>query len=354
MTRLPPLAIFVAGFALAVIMQITVVASFGGLGALLQVGEDSLTTPFIQAELGEVPTFPALGHDGQSSYIIARQPFGGDAAELLERPGFRYRRWLYPALAGGVGTLAPRATVIGLAFWSAFGFGLSAAGLVLLAETYRVRTRLVALGIFLNVGLMLSTMISTSDALGMGFSLMALTAYRKRRPVVAIALLVAATVTKEQFFIFGIAMAIDAVMSGRRKEGGFIFFVPLGVLVAITILLGSVFGGSGGVGSNVTWPFSGIVSAASGWFDLTPFSRQAAYATLVGMTALIPIALWARDRLIVLMSAGWVAGGILAGEVVWRKGTDAIRVVGAIWPLLALAIAVGIVRSRAKVKTLPG
>lgn len=55
-----------------------------------------------------------------------------------------------------------------------------------------------------------------------------------------------------------------------------------------------------------------------------------------------PSAIWSRQRLIILMSAGWFAGAVLGGEVVWRKGTDSLRVFAALWPLMALAAIVAV------------
>lgn len=341
---LRPLDIFIGGFILAVLLQGWVMYEYGGPAAIIQVGDDSEVARFIEAELGPVPRFPALGHDGQAFYVIARQPFGGPVILELDAPAYRFGRWLYPALAGGLGLFGPRTTMFGLAFWSAFGFGLSAAGTVMIGVTYGIRSRLVALGAFLNPGLMLAAVMSVADSLGLGLSLMAVAACRKEKLGVCVGLLTLAVLTKEQFIIFAIAIALNALLSGRWGRALWLIGVPLIAILAFTGFLTVVFGGTGGVGHIVGPPLSGIVEAASGWAGQSSGLRRAAYLVLVGLPVLLAVALWSKDRLILLMSAGWVAGGLLLGEVVWRKGTDAIRVLAAVWPLLALAVAVGVVR----------
>lgn len=347
MVGLRPWTIFLGGLVLAGIFQMFVTRAFGDSAAMLQVGESSSVAPFIKSELGDdIPIFPDFGHDGQAAYVIARQPFGGEAGEALGAPAFRYRRWLYPALGGVMGTLSPRATIVGLAIWSAIGFGLAAAALVVIGETYGVRSRLLALAVYLNVGLILSTVISTPDSLGLGLSLAGVAAYRKGHRALAVLLLAAAVLTKEQFLIFAIAVAIDAWIGGQRRAALIYLLVPFGVLVVVSLIVVSAFGGSGGLGSNVTAPFFGIVEASHGWSSAYVVSRRASYLSLFGLAAIGPVALWSRQRLIILMSAGWFAGAVLGGEVVWRKGTDSLRVYAAIWSLMALAAAVAVREQR--------
>lgn len=342
-----PWAMFLGGLILASVFQMVVVSAFGDPAALLQVGEDGLARSFIESELGhDIPIVPDLGHDGQSAYVIARQPFGGEDSDVLGSPGFRYRRWLYPALAGGFGTFSPRATVFGLAAWAAIGFGLSAAALAMIGETYGVRSSLLVLGVYMNIGLALSVVIVTSDALGLGLALAGVAAYRKDRRALALGLLVAATLTKEQFLIFAIAVAVDAWLGGDRRGALRYVGVPALVLVLATALAAAAFGGGGGLNSNVSLPFTGLIEAWPDWRSQYVVLRRSSYLTLLGLAAVGPLAVWTGERLILLMSFGWVAGAVLAAEPIWREGTDTIRVFAAFWPLIALSVAIGLGRAR--------
>jgi hypothetical protein len=346
MVGVRPWAIFLGGVVLAAIFQLVVTSTFGDSAAMLQVGQKSYARPFIEAELGDdIPTFPDFGHDGQLSYIVARRPFGGEGIDVLESAAFRYRRWLYPALAGGFGTFSPRGTVLGLAVWAAIGFGLAAAALVVIGETYGVRSRLLALGVYLNIGLILSTMIVTSDALGMGLALTGVAAYRKDHRLLAVGLLAAASLTKEQFLVFSIAVAIDAWMAGDRKSAVGFLLLPLGVIAGASVLAVRAFGGSGGLNSNITAPLAGILDASDGWASAYVTLRRGTYLTLIGLVLVGPLAVWTRERLIILLSVGWMAGALLAAELVWREGTDSLRVFASFWPLIALSIAIGFGRS---------
>lgn len=344
--RVQCLIVFIIGLLVAVALQVGVSRMFGDAAAMIQVGVESSVESLIKSELGpDIPTFPNMGHDGQSSYVIARHPFGGEGSDQLGSPAFRYRRWVYPALSGAFGVLGPRATLVGLALLASIGFGLAAAAMFVIMSVYGVRSPVPLLAVYLNPGLMLSVVLLTPDALGMGFSLAAVAAYLKRRPAWAVALMVLAVATKEQFILFGLAMAVDAWFRKRRTEAGCLAGLPVVGLAVLSLATTAAFGGSGSLGSNVGLPLAGLMEASAGWVREAPVVRSAAYFTLAGLVLLAPLALWSRDRLIVLMAAGWFAGGLLAGEVVWRKGTDIIRVEAAIWPLIALALAVSVVRS---------
>ena len=61
-----------------------------------------------------------IGYDGQWSYAIARDPVG--AAAVLDQPGYRYRRILYPLLVRAV-SLGQE----GLIPWAMIGLNLAAA-----------------------------------------------------------------------------------------------------------------------------------------------------------------------------------------------------------------------------------
>ena len=83
--------VLVAGFALRSQLR----AVDGELAFVLRVGHESSTRPFIEEELGPVPLTEGLGHDGQYSDLIARDPLGLDGLpDLADDGAYRYRRAL--------------------------------------------------------------------------------------------------------------------------------------------------------------------------------------------------------------------------------------------------------------------
>ncbi|MGH9168974.1 MAG: hypothetical protein ACRD02_14220, partial [Acidimicrobiia bacterium] len=81
------LAWFVVGALMGAFVQWSQVRELGDgdVAALLSVGANSDTRRYFEDELGSVPLVPGGGHDGQSSYIVARDPWAtGDAWRDLD------------------------------------------------------------------------------------------------------------------------------------------------------------------------------------------------------------------------------------------------------------------------------
>src|SRR5690242_11704708 len=107
-SRLSLLGWFLAGCGLVLALQTFFVRQHGGDWAvLLHVGADKPHRAFIEEELGPIVCPDALGHDGQVNYLIARNPFYRHDSRAIvneyDAPPYRYRRILYPLLAGGFG-----------------------------------------------------------------------------------------------------------------------------------------------------------------------------------------------------------------------------------------------------------
>lgn len=340
--QLQPWQVFAAGVFIALSMQVAVAVNNGGVAALIRVGEDYPARAFIEEELGEIPLFPSDGHDGQASYVVARQPFGGDATPLLDVPAHRYLRWLYPALSGGFGVLPPLATVFGLAIWAAIGFGLAGLALAFIRDWDKELPRFIVLGVFLNVGLWLSVILSTPDALGLGLSLMAVATYKRRSHWMTVALLVSAVITKEQFLVFAIALGLDAWLAGDRWQGIRYAVVPGLGLGAVLLAARTLPVGSGIPAANLAWPFAGFHEAFSDLLTTSLTNRFFVVLTLVGVFGALAVALWSRDRLMILLAVGWMAVAALAGPAIWVLGNNALRVLAAVWPLMTLAAGIAV------------
>jgi hypothetical protein len=203
-----------AAVALASLWPLAWGRSNGGVASLVGVGVDGLTRPLIDDELPEAVIFPGTGHDGQQFYAIARHPFEPRAArDLLDSPAYRYRRILFPAVAGVLAPSGGRSLVIAM-------LGVSMIGVVLAAWAL---SRLpgspvwlpVVVGMTPGVGVSLS--LSLADALATGLALAAVAASTSRRWGWMTAALIGAVLTRETLILVAVGLAFAPGMTRRWR-----------------------------------------------------------------------------------------------------------------------------------------
>ncbi|MFQ5968589.1 MAG: hypothetical protein ACE5MI_13430 [Acidimicrobiia bacterium] len=339
---------FVIGVIVAVALQVIQMRSLGGDNtALLAVGSDSLLRPMITAELGEVHLVEGFGHDGQMSYLVARDPWR-ELGLSLDHAGYRYRRILFPLLAGGFGLLGPRATVWGLQLWAVVGLGLAAAGLAGLAVVLRLPTWVVA-GVLANPGVWLSVQLLTPDVLALGLTLTGLLLCLKNRWLAGAAALAAAALTKDQYLVSALGLAGWLWWSVRdRKRAVIVAAVPAGLLGAWSWSLGPVEGMS--VRGTLTLPGVGLLSSIGVW------ARDGARGVVFGLLAAVGLvygavnAVLARGSLYAWLTLPWIGLGLLSSTWVWDHGNNALRVFAPVWVFGTLSLGV-FSASRARIRS---
>jgi hypothetical protein len=331
---------FVAGLVMAAFLQVVQARALGGgPDALLSVGADSALRPIIEDQLGPVVVTEGVGHDGQTAFVVATDPLGrGPGAEALDHAGFRYRRILYPALAGGFGVFAPGVTVVGLAVIGALGFALGVAAVADVAVRMRGWDRL-ALAAMLAPGLWLSVRLSTVDALAVGLMLVALALWDRNAVPPAALVMAASVLTKEQMLVTAVALAAYALWRGRARDALIMVGAPVLALVvwsaAVSVLVGDGFAARG----NLALPFLGIADAAATW-PSTPMSDRILVAiTLTSLVVGAGAAWWARATAFGWVLGVWILLAVVGSTWVWDFGNNAARVYVAVIPLTALAVA---------------
>src|SRR5688500_11975597 len=90
--------------AVAMLVAVVVLAlSQGGPAYFIQLGDASRALPFARDVLGRgVPTPPAAGHDGESFWLLSRDPLlreGEPLAARFDRPTYRAQRIGFPLAA---------------------------------------------------------------------------------------------------------------------------------------------------------------------------------------------------------------------------------------------------------------
>jgi hypothetical protein len=295
----------------------------GRWAGLLAVGETSRLAPMITAQLDDVPLWEGIGHDGQISFAVARDPFGSSVPAALDDPGYRYRRILYPLLASLGGALGPGPTLVGLVTWGAIGLGLGAAGMSLMADSWALPVWLPSL-LLLNPGTWLGVQMLTTDPLALGLAALGIALVQRSTWIAGSVLLALSALTKDQYAACALAAAIVIWLSGRRSRGLrvlLISIVPLAAWATYTSLrLG------GGTRGNLGVPFTGLFEAAqTAWPHLEAPEPFYLLIALSGWMVAIAGVVVARLPMLRWLCIFWVVLGAVVSHLVWDLGNNAAR-----------------------------
>jgi hypothetical protein len=330
-------AFFVLGLAVAMLLQWHMADRFGGVSALLAVGEatEPALVRYIEDQLGPVSKVPGLGHDGRFTFVVARDPFARHGhIELVESPSMRHRRVLYPALASGFGLLSPHATLWGLIVLSAVGVALSASAAAAIGIQLGARPW-APLGVLTSAGALHSVSVLTPDALGIGLSLWALSRYLRHHTGQAVILLAAAALTRETFLLFAVGLAVHSWLTQSHTRGVAVLGVP-GVLVAGWAAFSALRVAGGGV-HNFSAPLVGIARATDVWLAVPRLTLLS--LPILAAVVIAPILAWRlRHALLLSIVVPWTLLAATLSHYVWWA--DAPRVLAPTWILMVLAAAV--------------
>jgi hypothetical protein len=176
------------------------------VAALITPGSETVSAPVLRQDFPGYDMQPGVGHDGQASYVIARDPLHfADAVHWADRPRYRAQRILLPAAAwvihpqgGGRGLVVAQWAV------AVLGIALTGIGAALLARALGAsadNVERLALFVPLLPASWAVAGLATPDQLALGLALVALaadaTGYRRR----AIALAILAVLAKETMIV---------------------------------------------------------------------------------------------------------------------------------------------------------
>jgi hypothetical protein len=175
----------------------------GNVDALLGAGDEGPSRDFVERDIPDLAPLEGVGHDGQQFYAIARHPFDPAAAgEAVDPPAYRYRRILFPLLAGLVAPDGGRAIIAAFFVLSLVGVALGAAALKLMPGG----PRWLPVAAALSPAVITSLTLSLSDAFGSGLALAAIAAASRRRWALAVLAATAAALTRETFLIVAVGL----------------------------------------------------------------------------------------------------------------------------------------------------
>ena len=262
-------------------------SSVDRLGPLVVTEPIIPAAPVLEADLGPEAVNRAGPHDGAFFYVIARQPMHLDAAaEGLDRPRYRSQRILFPVLgwalhpSGGGEGLVTALFVVGAlgVLGGAVAMGALATGLG--GPSWP------AVVFPLLGGSVTSLRITTPDPLAVALALGAVALALRRRTGWAVALGVAAVLTKETTLL----VLIGYLVWDRSRLGALLAGVPAAVAGgwwAVLHLL--VPAGDRAEVIEFTWPFQGWATSIDYWSTgREPMGMLwFAFAILLGVAALV-------------------------------------------------------------------
>lgn len=331
---------FLAGCALVLAFQGYFVWQHGGeWTVLIRVGAEGKARARIESELGLVRCLDAVGHDGQINYLIARDPFDRhDTSSLFrefDNPPYRYRRILYPLLAGCFGMAGPKAAFLGLLFWSIIGGGLIAAATAELCRSWRLAPTVLILAL-LNPGVYLSAQVLTADTLATGLALTAVVLWQRRRPGCAALMLAAAVLTRETSLLVSLSLALTLLAKRRPRAAAFLTLTSALPWLVWSLWVSWTIPGGNGL-ENLSFPLAGIAASMAVW-------RQQGAATVVfGMVALFLAAAalvlsWrTTNRFVSCCCLLWACLALVMSREVWGQPGNALRALTPLWVFTGLA-----------------
>lgn len=328
---------FMGGFAMALFLIITQSVAVNGLAGLLLVGENAELRPFVEEILGTVPLASDYGHDGQIYFSIAHDLDGDVVGDLIQNPGIRYRRPVLPVLSSLGGLLTGRAVLYSTAFWIAAGFGATAAAFRALCQYWGVSARW-AVVLFIYPGFWMATRLLTPDMIGLGLAFAGIAIFLRGNPLIALGLLVGASLTKEVFLVFPLAIAAHSFFGGNRRWGLLTGGISTAVVVGYSAFVVTRFDVEP-VDGNFGMPFAGLLDARSTW-STTSFRDQAyVYMTLVVLAAALVALIVSKNRLLKWMLAPWIMVAAFSSDWIWGIGNGVVRSFAPVVLFVSLAVA---------------
>ena len=333
-------------FILGAALGVTVMGAYGAGGwrSLLHVGSRNPLLHTIESELGPLAPSDATGHDGQLYYLVARDPLGtGETPHALAAfddngPRYRYRRILFPVLAGGFGQLGAQATLGGMITWLAVAMGLATVAIADLSFQLNVREAVFVAAV--NAGALVSLLLLTADVLALALALGGISLALRWRTGWAVAALALAALTKEVYVLVPWALAAWRWNERQRGDALALAVLPVLPIVAWSGWVATSLPGIATAVANVGMPFVGFFEAVSVWVSQERNPVELFLAAFTGLTFVGASAMLAVGRIKVLrwLVAPWVALGCFATLEVWGKPNNAARVFAILWPLSILLL----------------
>jgi hypothetical protein len=316
--------------------------------SLLRVGSESPAKQRIERELGPIVSPDRRGHDGQLYYLIARDPFGaGSTVGILRAfdtnpPRYRYRRILFPLLAGGFGRFGGRTTLWGMIFLVALGMGLAVVAIADLSFKVGAPHGAAWLGIA-NMGALMAAMMLTADMLALGLALAGAALILRRRLAWAIGAFALAGLTKEIYLLVPVSVGAFEWWQRRRAAAVTVACCPVIPVVLWAGWVSTVIPDMPMQIAPFGLPLVGVFHSVSTWLPRhwsNPGELMfAAYVAVSFIAGGVAIAM-GRRHVFGWILGPWIIVALCSTErAVWDIPSNVARQFAILWPLSILLLA---------------
>lgn len=315
----------------AVIGPLFAVLGAGSFDALLSAGSEGPARQAVQAEIPDIHLVEGPGHDGQQFFVMALHPFDPQATEGAVRPlNYRYRRILYPALAGAAAPMGGRTLIASLFAVSLLGVAIGAWALGSLPGA----PRWLPVAMAASPGVLAAVTRSLCDGLAAGLAIAAVATAQRRSWPATVALLTLAALTRETMLLVALGLAFTPQISRWTR---------VAVVAVPTLVLGGWVGwvdrvtttatAAEGGREQLTLPFEGYLHS-----DVTLTSAALSAATFVLLVAAAWRARRSDPEIAVMMLLGAVLLSVVDEVVAWNW-VNSSRVVTPFVPLAVWVLA---------------
>jgi hypothetical protein len=268
----------------------------------------------------------------------------------LDSPQYRYRRILYPLLAGGAGHFSPRTTVLLLYLLQIVFFAIAATALfgIVQLKNYSI---FVLLFLFANPGIHSSLRILNCETVAIAFSMLGLCFYFAGRNKLEVLCFACAALSKEVYLIFPLGLAVYEYSRTRSIKSTYRFLfsaLPIGLWTLYLNLV--LFEPASIVRGNLSLPFFGIAAAIPDWLNYRTELGRTCFS-LASLVLAVVLLLVSRNRLYSCLLAPWVLLALCSSNWVWSFGNNSSRAFACLWVLSGLLLAEMIERRRVRCGT---
>ncbi len=331
---------FLAGVGLVLGFQALWVGQHeGNWTVLVKVGSQRPHRDQIERELGALCCPDELGHDGQFNYMIARDPFCLQESHVwlwgFDMPRYRYRRILYPWLAGGFGFFSPQATLVGLVFWLAVGNGLIAVAAADLAATWKLPA-LAPWLVLLNLGTFLSAQILTGDVLALGLALLGVALWERKAATAAAVALAAAFLVKDTSFLIGLSLVVAAFWQSRLFAAVRLLACASWPLLVWSLWVNWRLPGGQGL-NNFTFPGVGFLEAIPFWQQHGPTGLVSGCLLVLMLVLGFLLGLRTSNPVLKWSCFFWAGLALFLSQGVWGYCANAFRALSPLWAFAVMS-----------------
>lgn len=323
------------GVAVSLFLQWTQARALGGWSEMVPVGVAAPLRPVIESELGPLSDAWSQSHDGQYSFAVALDPYAETGLhDLFDSDGYRYRRILYPLLAGGFGSFRGNTLLLGLVLVAAAGFGLATAATFDLSVSLGAR-RWVLVAVLVNPGLWLSVRMFTVDALAIGLGLAGVAVWLRGHTLSSLVLLSAAVLTKEQYVLIPAALAGWSWFEGYRAKAVAALATPALPVIGWAAFLSTRMPEAFAPRGNLT--FLGFLDSWRIWRSTSSLDQALIAVSVIGIVGASALLIRSASLLRWLILP-WILLAGVSSSWVWDLGNNAARVFAPIWVFGLIAL----------------